>query len=334
MNFEKKMQKRGNQKLDQFAKNPYHKEKPKVNSFPLWGKILIPTAGVSLALLLGFSIALLPTMGSKSANIIVDKGSNNNWNQPAGVTSHDYGNKDPQSQQAPGGEASNPVISWDDFPLIQQYPSFTYGDYTYSVHDVSSSEPINSAFVKTKLNDISVLGYDSIKDKNHFINASIYTIKQIHEKVSLAIRFENSDSYYAYNNANYDPDSLSDFLEDTCIASEAFITKATTSDLTIENYVASTRNFSNLSAIANILMSDKSPVNTKEYNTQNATDSIFANHNEVISLTLQFDCLGIKDASIDFFDDGLMCANLFGNKIASFNIGQDRYLQIKDCVIK
>lgn len=335
MNFEKKMQKRGNQKLDQFAKNPYHKEQPKVNSFPLWGKILIPTAGVSLALLLGFTVAFIPSLASNKSVAIIDGGSGQGaaHYDPAEATSQNIGGKDNHSQQSPGEGTAHQDTKWNDMTIIEQYPSFTYGDYTYNVRYTDVSKPINASFVKTKLNDIYVHGYDSTKDENHFMNASIYTINQIHEKVSLAIRFENSNVYYAYQNSNYIPESLSDFLEDTCIEKEATILKASSIDLTKENNAETTRDFSNLIDITNILMTDKSPVNTKQYVTKNA-DSLLANHNEGICLQLKFECLGIDDAEVFFFDDGLMCANLFKEKVASFNIGQDRYLQIKDCVIK
>ena len=53
--IEKKLRKRGMQKLDKFAHNPYHVNKPSFFSrIPLWGKIMIPASLVAAVAVVAF----------------------------------------------------------------------------------------------------------------------------------------------------------------------------------------------------------------------------------------------------------------------------------------
>lgn len=65
MNFEKRMQKRGNKNLDELTPNLY--EKPR--RFPLWAKIAIPVGSIALASVLAVSIIVPNIAGKNIAHI-------------------------------------------------------------------------------------------------------------------------------------------------------------------------------------------------------------------------------------------------------------------------
>ena len=347
MSFEKKMKKRGNDKLNQFAKNPYHQEpvvaetKPQ-KSFPLWGKILIPTAAFATALVLFVSIGILPMMASNGK--IAINGGEEGQHTPAqdaeSVNKGNYGSAQENYSYAPGQQSETaPVPHWEEASLIQKYPNFVYGNIQYNIRYSDRSEPISETYVKQKLDDISVRGYDIYEDEAHFINASIYAINSVSDKVSLAIRFEGETAYYAYQNNNYQPQTLSDLLADTCFEDEAIISKGSYMD-----YIRSDNNKDyavvDQATIKDILYSDKSPANTnirtailKADNPNEQSSSEVASQlpapNARIDLTIAFPCLGIDDAAITVFINGRMDAVFFGSR-ATFDVGTNRFTAIKD----
>ena len=75
MSFEKKMKKRGMQKLDALVKNPYQNQKEEEikKPFPLWAKIVIPVASVSFASILAFAI-IVPSILPGLSNTSMDMG--------------------------------------------------------------------------------------------------------------------------------------------------------------------------------------------------------------------------------------------------------------------
>lgn len=349
MSFEKKMKKRGNEKLNQFAKNPYHQELAVVEAkpqkgFPLWGKILIPTAVMATALVVFVAVGILPMMSAKGAMKAPNDGEQGG-NAHEAASYNDYtGKESPQASATPytSGEAGIPVAKWEDKTIIEKYPNFVYGSIQYDVRYTDRSEPINETYINQKLADISVRGYDIYKDEAHYINASIYSINSIHDTVSLAISFEGETSYYAYQNNNYKPQTLSDLLADTCFDEEAIISKGSYMD-----YVRSDNNKEysvvDQATIKDILYSDKSPANTNirtailkadNPNGQSSSEAVsqLPAPNERIDLTVAFPCLGINNAVIYCFNNGRMDANFFG-AIATFDIGVTRYNAIKDSLV-
>ena len=75
--IEKKLRKRGMQKLDKYAHNPYHVNKPSFFSrIPLWGKIMVPAslvtavAAVAFVGLINFGGAKAPQAPGKNDNAL------------------------------------------------------------------------------------------------------------------------------------------------------------------------------------------------------------------------------------------------------------------------
>ena len=158
MSFEKKMKKRGNQKLDAFAKNPYHQETPKVvepkrKSFPTWAKVMIPTFAVATCLVV-FMVPMI-MMGAVGKNSAMKPNGGDNY-APADMDGSRYqgGSTD---KAAPGdnsyceeGSQAAPVPHWSEATLIQKYPEFTYEGVNYQLRYTDRTMPIDSQYSNTK----------------------------------------------------------------------------------------------------------------------------------------------------------------------------------------
>ena len=353
MSFEKKMKKRGNQKLDQFAKNPYHQEvKPK--SFPIWGKVLIPTLAVSASLVVLFTVLVVPNMAAKGGANMMD-GSQGGYDYPAEAASYNKGNSTPAAasdQEEGTPQASKPasIPAWEERSIIEQYPEFAYDAYTYQIRYDGTTKAISATNTYVLLDNIIVNSRDTLTNIDHQINASIYSINHIARKCALAIKFEGSEDYYAYTNKYYYPATLSDLLADSCFEDEVIINKG--KDCNALNGTGVDFVVSNDDPIMEIIYSDKSPTNirSEESYYDNGTSSssinpssmayalprreveyqvIFDRHyTHVVSFNLVINSLGISNAWAEAYDCGYMSFNLFGRG-HFFDIGETRYNQIK-----
>ena len=345
MSFEKKMQKRGNDKLNQFAKNPYHQEEvvapipaPK-KRFPVWLAAVIPSVAVATLV-----VILVPTMimmgGARGAAKAPEEGQGGqDYNPGTAEGSNDKAAQSQAGNPSTPGEQGAPTPRWEEKTTLQRYPDFLYGSIQYNIRYSDRSEPISETYIKQKLDDISVRGYDIYEEEAHYINASIYTINQISDKVSLAIRFEGETAYYAYQNSNYKPQTLSDLLADTCFDTEAIISKGSYMDYVRSDY---NKDYAvvDQNTIMDILYSDKSPANTNirtailkadnpnEQQSSSEATTQMPSVSARIDLTVGFPCLGIDNAVIYCFNNGRMDVNFFGT-IATFDIGVTRYNAIK-----
>ena len=345
MSFEKKMKKRGNQKLDAFAKNPYHQETPEVvtskpKSFPTWAKVMIPTFAVATCLAV-FMVPMI-MMGAAGKNSAMKPNGGENYN-PADVDGSHYngssdkaGPRDDQSYQAPEeGSQTAPVPHWSEATLIQKYPEFTYEGVNYQVRYTDRTMPIDSQYINAKLADIAVSGYDIYEDASHESNAEIYSIKNIADDASLAIKFNGDTNYYAYQNVNCYFATLNDVMNKVSFNTEARFTQATYSHISKSDAYLEDE-YKNLTKddIMDIIFADLTihNANTKprlNAPTSEGTDSSEGSSSEkralsAITLTTAIDCLGIDNAYLRMWEDGNLDVNLFGNR-AVFYLGQATY---------
>ncbi len=90
--IEKKLRKRAMQKLDKFAHNPYHVNKPSFFSrIPLWGKIMVPASLVTAVAVVAF-VGLINGVGKSNATLAPSKNGDVSHYSPAEQdTSNDKG---------------------------------------------------------------------------------------------------------------------------------------------------------------------------------------------------------------------------------------------------
>lgn len=343
MSFEKKMKKRGNQKLDAFAKNPYHQETPEVvtskpKSFPTWAKVMIPTFAVATCLVV-FMVPIIMMGGAKNAAMKPNGGEA----APADVDGSRYngssdkaGPRDDQSYQAPEeGSQTAPVPHWSEATLIQKYPEFAYEGVNYQVRYTDRTMPIDSQYINAKLVDISVTGYDIYEDASHESNVEIYSIKNIANDASLAIKFNGDTNYYAYQNVNCYFATLNDVMSKVSFNTEARFTQATYSHISKSDAYLEDE-YKNLTKddIMDIIFADLTIHNANTKPRLNAPTSEGTDSSEgsssgkralsAITLTTAIDCLGIDNAYLRMWEDGNLDVNLFGNR-AVFYLGTSTY---------
>ena len=345
MSFEKKMKKRGNQKLDAFAKNPYHKET--VSHIPLWAKIVVPSLTAVAAAVLIVTVGVLPNMArGNKGNATHIQDSAMAPAEPTAVSSQTkVGNEsyapnpsDPRDNSYPEATMDK---SWDERTIVGKYPSFSYDDKDYQIRYMDRSLPIDSKYVGNLLGSLSVKGYDSHKKEEHYIDAQIYLIKNIDKDISLAIKFNDSTDYYAYQNAGYYFESIEDMLTKVSFASEVTIDKASYYDSTksgTEEVVVVSSQESILSFLNSCKETTNSAYryqtlykNNPEYNLDGSSSNVESSKvaiSNMITLNVQIPALGIDNGWMIFNSNGTMRVNLFGNT-AEFNIGEAKYQEIK-----
>ena len=346
MSFEKKMKKRANQKLNAFAKNPYHKE-PKHHRLPLWNRILIPVASAAAVLVIGVAIALPlmkntlnggandsrtqePMDGSNYVNDSTDKGG-----QPGKSTEPGQGEtsqtKADTSRQDPytSGE-TGPVPHWDEKTYVQKYPSFSYQDNTFNVRDMNAASPINVSYIDQKLADVQVTGYDPYEEAYHNGQAEVYSIKNIANDAALAIKFSGVDKYYAYHNMDCYFADLGELYNKLGFNTEVmigYIANYFRSNETgrIENsIIVNTKSSFPEAEIKAIIFGDLTKVN-KTAKGKSADISRSAADSFVINTRIE--AIDLNDGGMQLYSDGTLLVNMF-HRTYEFNIGAEKYTEL------
>lgn len=350
MSFEKKMKKRGNQKLDQFAKNPYHK--PKVTTFPTWAKVFIPSFAVAAGVVLFITVGVLPSMANNKNAAITNKDGYSHYeptelnptNQGASYTPVDSHPSDAQAEGSQGAMSSTKepgqIKKWEDKALFEQYPSFSYDNKTYQVRYADyRTNPIDVKYVEYLVSDnISLIGYDERLGEMHQMTASVYNITKINPDVALAIKFTNDENYYAYQNVDYYFSSFEDILNKVSFNTEVVINYivyteydattrvSTKKQFEVDNQSAMMDYFYTLTGYANLKSDNPSNQNTSEYVSSTQT----ANH--YLSLNVTIPCLNINNAAMTFDSNGFVSVNLFG-KFAEFQIENTKYQELENIIL-
>jgi len=101
---------------------------------------------------------------------------------------------------------------WDDRTLVEKYSviEYSYLEYNPGIgNNVIEKEKIGEKLEKTKAK-----GFNSEEMKWFEIDVSLYSIDKVSEKVSIAVKFENDENYYAYANLKYVAEDFHELIED------------------------------------------------------------------------------------------------------------------------
>ena len=345
MSFEDKMKKRGNKKLNQFAKNPYHKSW--FSKIPTWSKILVPSLAVGAAVVVFVSVGVLPNMSRNAAQKVDNKGGYSN--DPQSPTNKgSQGGYDHYSE--PGQAALNSsmppkeaMVEWDDKTAIQQYPECIYQDNKYQVRNNYRNDPLDPNYVQHLIADsVALYGYDGVLEENHQTSASLYNITKIDPAIAVAVKFVNTETYYAYINKDYYFETIEDMLNKVSFNTEVVINggvyreyNATSGNITSVNYL-----IDNQTAIMDYLYTLKTYPNTRDKATTYTSE--YTSHNvedieHFINLYISIPALNIGEATRDyaylyFYSNGDVAINLFG-RFAEFNIGTVKYQEMEDILL-
>ena len=211
------------------------------------------------------------------------------------------------------------VQFWDDKTIVQKYPSFTYSNIKYTIFSTYIKEGISSKYIGNKVDDIAVCGIDDYnKDKEYFINAEIYEIKNVYKECAYAIKFEGDKEYYSYLNTNYEFETLGDFIEKLNL--EEYLQFGTA---TYKNNIVY-KDFDD-SIVWDMLLSDYSLTNTSLTNNNYK--------NPLMSISTNIEALGIENVSFAVNDEGYIQTNILGTA-KTFYIGEEKVNNFIDYIIK
>lgn len=338
MSFEKKMKKRGHQKLDAFAKNPYHQE-PTIETtsvrrdMPLWSKILIPVGSVAVAVFGTFlGMRMVFSSGNKTAH------SRDDMESSIFPASGPQNSLEPAaSSYAPANSQGTYIKRWDEKTIIEKYPSFNYViNGTKSLYYWYHHDPILEEYIDTKLaEDFVITGHDIYEDKDYETTISIYTVKDFAPRLILAAKFEEDGNYYCFgSNATFNPyATIEEMLVDLPLAkiaafNEAFLGYEEDGKRVSDKYSAIDKevinNFINENSGA------KNPNTTSELDDAIKT---YNQYNHVISIPTPFPTINIISetgaSGLTFYDNGFLMATML-NKNYLFYIGIDSYQELED----
>lgn len=332
MSFEKKMKKRGNQKLDAFAKNPYHQEpimetKPARRGMPLWSKILIPVGAVAMGIF-GSFIGMRMVFGGFGNKATNDGGyySHQEEGEAPAAISEDKGGRDDSRAPYTPSSPEGATASWEELTITSKFPTVNYSDLSYIEYSGDKAAPINAQYIASKMDEnITVNGYDYNLNKDHTTEVTIYSIKNIHYKAALAVQFEGTSDYYAYVCLSYISSSYDELYDELGFANELSLDSVAYTD---EEGHSTNQPINNQNDLKALLAS---------YKGQNL-NNIYPNDPDVpqegkidsIMVSISIPCLDIKIANIEFYNYGLLSIRFSHALPHQFDLGVASYNAFKE----
>ena len=335
MSFEKKMKKRGNDKLNQFAKNPYHQEpimesKPVRRGMPLWSKILIPVGAIATGIFGSFigMRMVFGGFGNKAANEGGYYSHQDEAQAPAAISEDKGGRDGSQTPYSPSSPESA-TKDWEDLSITSQYSTIDYSDLSYIEYSSDKAEPIDAQYIASKMDEnITVKGHDYNLNEDHTIEVTIYSIKNIHYKAAIAVQFKDSTDYYAYVCLNYLCSTYDELYDELGFTNELVLNSVT---YTNEEGHLTNQTVNNQNDLKALLAS---------YKGQNL-NNIYPNDPDVpqegkidsIMVSISIPCLDIKIASIEFYSYGLLSIRFSHALSHQFDLGVASYNAFKEAAM-
>ena len=208
--IEKKLRKRGMQKLDKFAHNPYHVNKPSFFSrIPLWGKIMVPVSLVTAVTVVAFFGIINNAGGLGYAN-----------KAPAS------NNKGEASHYAPAEQDTSNDKGYTGDPSVPgtaQKQSIRVNGVDYSfIATGSKGSGESSMYATVQEENLGNLIIDTT-DSNTGANVAIYEIKNYSSDTFIAAKYANNPNIFACFNEDITFSTIDDFLNKIPFTSDSSI---------------------------------------------------------------------------------------------------------------
>ncbi len=208
--IEKKLRKRGLQKLDKYAHNPYHVNKPSFFSrIPLWGKIMVPASLVTAVAVVAF-VGLIN--GVSKGNAAPAPGKND------GASHYAPAEQDTSNDKGYTGDSSVPTSSQKqsirvngvDYAFIATGSKGSGGEWSSSMYATVQEENLGNLISDTT-------------DSNTGANVAIYEIKNYSSDTFIAAKYANNPNIFACFNENITFMTINDFLNKIPFMSDSSI---------------------------------------------------------------------------------------------------------------
>lgn len=209
--IEKKLRKRGMQKLDKYAHNPYHVSKPSFFSrIPLWGKIMVPASLVTIVAAVAF-VGLINGVGKGNAAPTPSKND--------GVSYHAPAEQDTSNDKGPTGYSSAPAtaqkqsirVNGVDYAFIATGNKGSGGEWSSSMYATVQEENLGNLISDTT-------------DSNTGASVAIYEIKNYSSDTFIAAKYSNNPNIFACFNGDITFSTIDDFLSKIPFMSDSSIT--------------------------------------------------------------------------------------------------------------
>ena len=219
MNFEKWMKKRGNNKLNAYAKNPYHVSW--IKRMPMWSKVLVPTALAMTAAVVVISVGVLPHLGMNKG---ASKSRYSNADYSSCAPSYDQASTQAESKQTPGSQSSAALSK----PLLYENIS-----YTFSGKNLTKSK--SSESIGPRIGTVTVES-----PNNQSKEVEIYSFRNIDQEIAIFAKEANSNLYNIYFNYSCHFHDIEDFVNLLSPASEIKVDKVLYYDKTVKEDIMAT----------------------------------------------------------------------------------------------
>lgn len=197
--IEKKLRKRAMQKLDKFAHNPYHVNKPSFFSrIPLWGKIMVPASLVTAVAVVAF-VGLVNGVGKGNAAPTQSKNGSASQYAPA--------EQDTSNNKGYTGDSSVPAaaqkqsirVNGVDYTFMATGSKGSGGEWTSSMYATVQEENLGNLISDTT-------------DSSTGANVAIYEIKNYSSDTFIAAKYSNNPNIFACFNEDITFSTIDDFL--------------------------------------------------------------------------------------------------------------------------
>jgi hypothetical protein len=297
MNFEKWMKKRGNNKLNAYAKNPYHVSW--IKRMPMWSKVLVPTALAMTAAVVVISVGVLPHLGMNKAasKSRYSDAEYSSYTPPSNGVSTQA-----ESKQTPGSQSD----SASSKPLLYENIS-----YTFSGKNLIKSK--NSESIGSRIGTATIEN-----SNNQSKEVEIYSFHNIDQEIAILAKEANSNLYNIYFNYSCHFHDVDDFVNLLSPDVEIKIDKILYCDETLQPNTKSTYIYYDEANIYNIRF---------DYGTIEGYTAIDYDYES----SYKYYYIGLKVPAFDgytftayFYDSGYIIFN-FLKQNHIFELGQERY---------
>lgn len=205
--IEKKLRKRALQKLDKYAHNPYHVNKPSFFSrIPLWSKIAVPASLVTAVAVVAF-VGLINGVGKSNATLAPSKNGDVSDYAPA-----------EQNTSNDKGYTGDPSV-----PGTAQKQSIRVNGVDYAfIATGSKGSGESSMYATVQEENLGNLISDTT-DTNTGASVAIYEIKNYASDTFIAAKYANNPNIFACFNEDITFATIDDFLNKIPFMSDSSI---------------------------------------------------------------------------------------------------------------
>ena len=201
MNFEKWMQKRGNNKLNKFAKNPYHVSW--IKRLPLWSKVAVPTLMAATAAIVIITVGVLPSFNNDTKSTSGRSQEAVSTSRVASSAAAPEGQDTSQNKSSQASSAashSQASSSPNFYPYYNEFNSLSYNNQSYGIVSKNKNPvTVDAKYAKGIIEERSYVSHET----NSFVKVTLYELTYIDKEYAFAVKFAEDYHYYLYQSTNY-----------------------------------------------------------------------------------------------------------------------------------